>query len=154
MSYICRVTGVPQTQYYSEDVGKTRQSEKDSCDINLIVAKARETGFVGHVNRATGHFGVHTGIDFREAMQAIGEAYDAFGELPAEVRRRFDNDPATLIDFIDNPDNLEEAVELGLMDAPAPPPDTGRKRKPKAAQPTPPEGGDPPASSSDGEPST
>ena len=35
--------------------------------------------------------------------------------LPAQIRSRFENDPAKLIDFLDNSENLDEAIKLGLV---------------------------------------
>ena len=37
-------------------------------------------------------------------------------DLPAKIRQRFNNNPAELIAFLQNSDNIEEAVELGLME--------------------------------------
>jgi hypothetical protein len=42
--------------------------------------------------------------------------------LPANIRSRFDNDPAKLIDFMENPANREEAESLGLVNKSEPVP--------------------------------
>jgi hypothetical protein len=36
--------------------------------------------------------------------------------LPADVRARFENDPANLLDFMVNPANNAECIKLGLID--------------------------------------
>jgi phage internal scaffolding protein len=38
--------------------------------------------------------------------------------LPAQIRSRFDNDPAKLIDFLENEQNHDEAIKLGLVNPP------------------------------------
>jgi hypothetical protein len=40
---------------------------------------------------------------------------DFFMGLSARVRSRFENSPQKMIDFLDNPENLSEAVDLGLV---------------------------------------
>ena len=50
--------------------------------------------------------------------------------LPSRVRRRFDNDPAELMEFLADEANREEAVMLGLIEKeepvqPAPAPEGG-----------------------------
>ena len=35
--------------------------------------------------------------------------------LPAQMRSRFNNDPAELLKFIKDPANLDEAVKLGIL---------------------------------------
>ena len=42
---------------------------------------------------------------------------DDFMELPAQLRSRFNNDPAELIDFLGKEENREEATKLGLVAA-------------------------------------
>ena len=105
--------------------GRTVQTEKQSCDINLIVRDFTRTGFVNFVNRTPPQFGDAPNIDFHEAMNTIKQAEEDFGLLPAKIRKEFNNDPATFIDFMSNQDNLERARELGLAEPayapPAPP---------------------------------
>ena len=53
-------------------------------------------------------------LEFQQAQNILIEAQDAFDALPASLRKRFDNDPAVMLEFIENPDNREEAEKLGL----------------------------------------
>ena len=48
-------------------------------------------------------------------MNAVLAAQDEFMELPAQLRARFNNDPALLIDFLEKEENREEAIKLGLV---------------------------------------
>ena len=36
-------------------------------------------------------------------------------QLPAKIRRRFDNDPTAFIEFVQNPSNKSEMEELGIL---------------------------------------
>lgn len=99
----------------SEDV--TVQSFKDQVDINKIVARF---GLIGDVAppRAVGpeNFGDFTGaVDYREAVTRVVEAQQSFNQLPAELRAKFDNDPAKFLEFVHESDNVEEAVKLGIL---------------------------------------
>ncbi len=49
------------------------------------------------------------------------EAQENFMRLPANIRKRFDNDPAQLIEFINDPNNLDEAINIGLAKEPEKP---------------------------------
>jgi len=93
----------------------TKQSFKDECDINNILKKYRNTGLITHVQTARQGYGDFSSItDYQSAMNAVLAAQEAFLELPAEIRERFGNDPMTFVQFIDNPANVNAAVELGL----------------------------------------
>ena len=48
-------------------------------------------------------------------------ADDAFMALPANIRERFNNDPAELVDFVSDDRNRSEAIDLGLVPPPAKP---------------------------------
>ena len=51
----------------------------------------------------------------------VNQARDLFMSLDAEVRKRFGNDPAQLLDFLADNKNYDEAKKLGLVDVKAPP---------------------------------
>lgn len=94
----------------------TQQHFKNECDINVIVRHSEKTGLLTHVNPATprwGDFG--SSVDFHTAQNYLLEAQSSFMSLPAEVRKAFDNDPAKLLDFLDDPKNESRARELGLL---------------------------------------
>lgn len=53
-------------------------------------------------------------------MLTVMKAKDAFMTLPSEVRRRFQNDPAELLEFIEKPENKEQCIKWGIFDKPKP----------------------------------
>lgn len=101
----------------------TKQSFKDECDINTILLKYQKTGFMDPAMvRARGSFGDFTSYDdYHSSLNQILEAQDAFEALPSSMRKRFGNDPGELLAFLEDPANNEEAVKLGLRQAPPPP---------------------------------
>jgi phage internal scaffolding protein len=54
--------------------------------------------------------------EFQVAMGVIASANEAFDSLPANVRKRFSNDPAEFLAFFEDPGNQEEAIKLGLAE--------------------------------------
>jgi len=94
-----------------------QQNFKDETDINYIV---RQFGLTGELpgKPLSPQYGDFTGVlDYHSAVNAVLAAEDSFMELPAQMRSRFDNDPAKLIDFLNNEENREEAIKLGLVAA-------------------------------------
>ena len=100
---------------FDPEKGRTKQSHKDECDINQIMARFQRTGAITHFNKFSAHYEDLTGFDYTEAMQQVAEAQSMFNELPSSLRDRFQHDPANFLDFVQNPDNATEARELGLL---------------------------------------
>lgn len=94
---------------------RTKQSFRDECDINNIMAKYQRTGLIEAVNRIQPQYADVAGFDFQFAMDQIVQANDMFAQLPSSVRKRFHNDPREFVEFVGNPENYDEAVRLGLM---------------------------------------
>lgn len=92
----------------------------DECDINQIIAKARR-GIVPQVffTQKSPWFGdFSNGLSYHDMQNVLIDTEKAFMELPAKVRERFKNDPAALVAFLDNEDNRDEAIKLGLIPEP------------------------------------
>lgn len=100
--------------------GRTKQSFREECDINNIMKKFQVTGLVNAVNKHQPQYGDVTGVDFQSAMTTIVKAEQMFGDLPSSVRKRFQNDPAEFLSFVNDPENRDEAVRLGLIIEPSP----------------------------------
>lgn len=105
----------------SKDVCRTQQSAKEECDINYIVERAKRGADLSQLTRNTAPmYGDFSSIptDLRECLVIVRRADELFMTLDAHVRRRFDNDPAKMLDFLNDPKNRSEAVELGLVNPP------------------------------------
>lgn len=114
-----------KVKLYCSPASNVQQHFKDDCDINLLVERFTKTGSFGNErNPALYSFGDYSGVDFRAALDLVISAEEQFQTLPAKVRDRFQNNPASLFDFLADDGNREEAQILGLIPTPAsaPPP--------------------------------
>jgi len=100
------------------DRSRTQQHFKDESDINKIIANYRKTGVLTDPLRApsrTPYYGDFTSLgDYHTQQNAVINTQTRFNRLPAHIRDRFENDPTTLITWINDPKNKEEAEKLGL----------------------------------------
>jgi len=96
---------------------KAQQQYKEQCDVNNIIAKYKKTGEWIHVTRKEGVYADVSNIrDYHESLQKVVDANNAFSTLPAHIRIRFDNDPAALLEFMQDPKNYDEGVKLGIFE--------------------------------------
>jgi phage internal scaffolding protein len=93
----------------------TEQSHKDACDVNILMDKLKKGLPIDSSLYKEGKYGYVEPQTYSEALIALRNAKDAFDDLPAKVRQRFDNDPAKLLEFIADDKNREEAEKLGLV---------------------------------------
>lgn len=97
------------------DSSRTKQSFKDQVNINKIIARFAKTGMIDSVNRRQPFYGDVSNIrSYHDAMNVVVEAQRLFGSMSASIRKKFDNDPAKMIAWLDDPKNLDEAVALGM----------------------------------------
>lgn len=97
---------------------KTKQSFQDECDINCIMAKYERTGIIESGNSQQPQYGEASAFDFQQAQNIVIKAEQMFDALPATVRSKFDNDPHTMLNWMDNPENRSEAITMGLLPTP------------------------------------
>jgi len=95
--------------------GLTEQAHKDETDMNYILRDYARTGFIKHSKENQGRYDDVTVTDFQDAMFKVTEAQNMFNELPSQVRKRFGNDPAEFLGFVQNPNNSEEMHRLGIL---------------------------------------
>lgn len=104
-------------------VSRTKQEFKGEADINNIMRRYAQTGVL--VDPLTANGGVprfgdfSSGEDFRSVVDRINLAEQYFMQLSAADRARFDNDPAKMLDFVNDPANQEEAIKMKLLPDPA-----------------------------------
>lgn len=98
------------------DPSLAQQNQKEEADINTIVKRFGLTGELPQ-NVRMPQYGDFTEVtDYQTALNAVKQANEAFMEMPAEVRSRFENDPEKFVDFCLDPNNREEAKKLGLVE--------------------------------------
>jgi phage internal scaffolding protein len=99
-----------------EDPTLAQQHYKEECDINTILQKFNISGLLPETPLSP-RYGDFTGIsDYHTALNRVIAAQDEFDALPANIRARFENDPAQLIEFLENENNRPEAENLGLVE--------------------------------------
>lgn len=104
---------------YCDEPSLTQQHFAEECDINSIVKRASEGALVTHVNARVGQYGDFSNIpDYQQAFAVVQRANALFMDMPWETREKFSNDPRRMVEFLQNPQNREEAVKLGLVKAP------------------------------------
>lgn len=96
--------------------GRTKSDAKDDCDINIIM-KRYMRGIEPPVSKRLMEYGDFTGVNtFQEAAEIIQQGYNAFDHQPVRIRNRFNNDLNQLLEFLQDPENHEEARQLGLLE--------------------------------------
>ena len=95
---------------------RTKQSFKNETDIGNIVRKHAKTGLLEHVNRFSGDYGDYLNVtDYQTSVNQVMAANDMFLSLPSSLRKRFDNDPGSFLNFVSDESNRDEMRELGLL---------------------------------------
>lgn len=110
--------------------GRTKQSFKDEANINNIVAKYLKTGLMDSVNKNPQRYAdVSALTGYQDSLNIVRQGKELFDGLPANIKKRFQNNPAELIAFLDDDTNKDEAVKLGLVKFTPPP---AAKEEPEA----------------------
>jgi len=98
-----------------EEPTRAQQHHKDECDINVILERFGKTGHLP-VNAISGTYGDFSGVhDYHTALNTLIAAESEFDSLPAQIRKKFANEPSNLIEFLNDPKNKDEAIQLGLV---------------------------------------
>jgi len=71
--------------------GRTRQQDKDSCDINLIMARYQKSGLLPQGRAVPVYMDISEVEDLRTTLDRVREAETYFRSLPAEWRQRFNH---------------------------------------------------------------
>jgi len=105
-----------ETGLECKDPSLAQQHMKDECDINVLVERFGVTGQLPQTPLEPS-YGDFSGVcDYHTALNAIKAADTAFMGLPAQLRAKFDHDPNALLQFLQNEQNRDEAIMLGLID--------------------------------------
>lgn len=129
---------------FTDSPSMAKQSFQDECDINQILKRWRKSGELTHLATVQPTYGDFTNAtDYLTATLAVQQAQADFDSLSARIRARMQNDPGVLLDFIADPANEAEAIELGLLPKPASARPEPLPAESTAVSPpeTPPEGG-------------
>lgn len=93
--------------------GRTKQSFKDSTDINKILRKAQREGTLSHLAAHGGEYGDFSNVpDLLEAHALIQRGETIFQRLPSELRNEFANDQFKFFEFVNKPENKDRLDEV------------------------------------------
>jgi len=99
----------------SNDKGFTVQGDRDDADINKIIARFEKGGTLSRINAREPFYGdVSEFGGLAESLIMARKAEQLFMTFDAKTRERFDNDAVKFVEFFEDPENLDEAIELGL----------------------------------------
>jgi len=104
------------------DVEITEQHHAANLDMNVLIQKFR----MGHLpmpDPVGPEFfqDISHAADLRSVLDQGRRAREYFESLPAPLREKFANDPIRMVQFAINPQNEEEAVQLGILKRDKPP---------------------------------
>lgn len=85
------------------------QSWRDSCDINLILARYAN-GDVDALSKVQGAYGDFTQFPktYAEMLNRVNQGKLLFADLPLEIREKYNHDFSQFIAAMDNPDFWEQ----------------------------------------------
>ena len=105
-----------ETGLLCQDPSLAQQHMKDECDINVIIERFGVTGQIP-TSPVSPSYGDFSGVsDYHSALNQINATMADFMALPAQLRVRFGHDPVQLLEFLENDQNRDEAIQLGLID--------------------------------------
>lgn len=118
-----RPNGTKRVYTRNDEPSKTDQSFSEEVNVNNIMAKYIKTGQIKHLAKNVGLYADVSEIpDLAEALDQVTKAQYAFDALPSNLRTRFQNSPVEMVNFLSDNKNYDEAVSLGLIVKPSPPP--------------------------------
>lgn len=116
-----RENGTTRIQISFENcISKTDQSQIDSTDVNKLIARHSPQELDLFLSMRNAHRQEIVGQDFSkepDLQTAMNEVYrlkQIFSELEPDLKQQFKN-VKEFVTFVDNPDNAEKLVKLGLL---------------------------------------
>lgn len=104
---------------FTHDPGKTIQEPTEDADINVLMRRmgVKDGSVLPRFDNPKAMYGDFSEwpSDPVELADMLHEGQLAFQRLPAELRKRYGT-PEELFNFMNNDENYEEAVKLGLLE--------------------------------------
>lgn len=113
--------GAPRPVVKSALPSLTQQQFAKEADINVLIDRYKRTGsfYNPMVPSGTPRMPRYEDIsempDMMEQLESINRVNELFASLPASVREQFGHNPATFVEFAQNPANFDKCVELGIF---------------------------------------
>ncbi len=107
---------MPDLEYLD---GRTKQAFKDEADIVKIMARADRAGTISHLEKYEGVYADYSDYDFQNQTMRLAQGQTIFDELPAEMRREFNQSPQEFFAYVNDPKNVDDlSVRLPGLAAP------------------------------------
>lgn len=99
-------------------VSLTKQSMREECDINVIVARARKGQAITHLATRAPSYGDFSDVgDYKTAMDRLRQADLFFAGLSSRVREAFGNDAGEFLEASESPEGRAKLIAAGLVPA-------------------------------------
>lgn len=120
--HVRRLDGSLDVGFPNDEPSMADPSFEPDTNVNNVMkrhAGSMESAF--HARRLSGSYADLSNLpNYQEMLHTVRDAQDTFNAMPADLRKKFDHDPAKLISFLSDPKNKDEAIALGLVNKPAP----------------------------------
>jgi hypothetical protein len=94
----------------------TQEHFKEETEILNIIRRHDRNGVIDHINKGSAIYGDFSEItDYRDMIHKLREADSAFAQVPSDIRKRFENDPAKFFNFVTDSANHDALAEMGLV---------------------------------------
>lgn len=104
------------SKLYFIEPSLTQQQFKEEANANWVMEQFARTGDISILQKSNPRYGDFTGVaDYQESLNIVMAAQDAFMSLPANLRKKFNNDPAEYVAFVSDEANREEMKNLGML---------------------------------------
>lgn len=107
---------------------RTKQSFKDECDINRLVERYPDVNSEGYMKSIAQQlsdsnlYGEYdSSMDYSRAVEIVSRANEQFETLPSKLRERFGHNPVEFLDYVNDSNNLNEMISMGLAKQEIPP---------------------------------
>jgi len=108
-------------QMYARDAARrecfqdrTKQADKDACDINKIVERNKATGVMPQTRQVPYFADVSEMNSLQDALEVVRVAGEFFMSLPSRTREAFGNDPTRFVMESEDPTKFGKFQALGL----------------------------------------
>lgn len=112
----------PRVQLFCPEPSLTQQEFTEECDINNVILRFAATGeFPPRINGRVAEFlDVSEVGELHQALINVRKTKELYDELPAEVRQATGNDPARLLDALEEHARYRASVDPDVT-VPTPP---------------------------------
>lgn len=98
-----------------EGESRTKQSDGLHTNINEIMNRYVAHGVVPAAAGTARYGDFSSGMDYKDAMDAVRRAEQNFMDLPSNIRRHVNQDPGQFLDMVFDQSRRQELIDLGML---------------------------------------